>query len=712
MINYPRATGFIVLLLVALRFGILSSQTYRYPTPMRVDVIDTYHGISVADPYRWMENTDSPELKEWISAQNAATEAYLSSVPAREKLRSRFTALWNYSRYSVPFHKSNRYFFSRNDGLQNQSVVYMQDNLGAEARIALDPNTWSTDGTVSLGTQAYRKDGSMVAYGVSRSGSDVQEIRIKDLNSGNGIGEVLQWCRFPAIAWHPDKPGFYYNRYPEAGTVAKEDEVAYNKVYWHTVGTPQSADTLVFERPDAKELNFSPVVTEDGRYLILYVWKGTDPVNRIYYREIDGHGPFVRLLDKADANYTLIDDDENIFYIQTNLEAPRERIVAIDLRHPDPESWREIIPQQEDVITASTVINNRFVIASLKDAYSRLRIFDLEGQFLREIPLPTIGSVGSISGEREDKEMFFSFTSFLYPTTIFRYSFVTDSLTIFRTPNIPFDISGYETKQVFYHSKDGTRIPMFVTAKKNILLDGTNPTLLYGYGGFNINMTPSFQPWRLVWLERGGVYAMPCLRGGSEYGEQWHQSGMLEKKQNVFDDFIAAAQWLIEHRYTSSPRLAIMGGSNGGLLTAACMLQQPNLFGAVVSQVPVTDMLRYHRFTIGRYWVGEYGNAEEDSTHFRFLHVYSPLHNVNPGVSYPPILITTADHDDRVFPAHAMKFAATLQAASPGTNPILIRIETKAGHGGGKPTTKVIEEMSDTFTFLYKTLGISSGPDK
>jgi len=516
----------------------------------------------------------------------------------------------------------------------------------------------------------------------------------------------LKWCKFASVAWKHDNSGFFYNRFPDPNTVPKGQESYNNKVYWHTLGSPQSADTLVYERPDAPDLSFSSFITDDGSYLALVVWRGTDPVNRFYYRPLNATGDFIRLMDKADAKYDFIANDGPVFYFQTNLDAPKDRIIAVDTRDADPSKWKTVIPEQKDPIAFVSVINNQFVVAYLQDAHHVLRIYALNGTFQKEIPLPTLGSISGLSGEREDAEMFFGFTSYLFPTTIYRYDFGTGTLSVFREPGIRFDASKYETKQVFYPSKDGTTIPMFLTYKKGLTLDGKNPTLLYGYGGFNVSLTPGFSASRIVWLEMGGIYAVANLRGGNEYGEEWHRAGMREKKQNVFDDFIAAAEWLIANNYTSSPKMAINGGSNGGLLTAACMLQRPDLFGAVVCQVPVIDMLRYHLFTVGRYWIGEYGNAIANADDFKYMMAYSPLHTVRKGVAYPPTLITTADHDDRVVPAHAMKFAATLQANDAGTNPILVRVETKAGHGGGKPTTKQIEELTDVYTFLVRTFGM------
>ncbi|MBL7075711.1 S9 family peptidase [candidate division KSB1 bacterium] len=701
-------TPFLLSIILAGCFRLAQVQKFTYPVARTDDVIEDYHGTRVADPYRWLEDPDAPEMQAWVEAQNRLTFAYLEAIPAREKIKGRLTELWNYPKYSVPRKEGNRYFFSKNDGLQNQSVLYMQKSLDAKPVMVIDPNKFSEDGTVALTNKAFSRDGTLLAYGLSSSGSDWQEIKIRDVYSVEDYEEVIKWCKFTEIAWKHDNSGFYYNRFPEPGTVPEEDRNNYNRVYWHQLGTPQSEDPLVYERPDAKELGFDPIITEDGKHLLLYVYHGTDPKNRIYYRKVESEGPFVRLLDEADARYDPIDNIGSVFYFHTDLYAPRGRVIAIDIKNPAMEDWREIIPQQDDVISSVTMVNNQFVVAYMHDAHHQLKLYDLDGTFVHRIELPTLGSIADLSGRREDTEMFFAFASFLYPTSIFRYDFIAGQLTQLYGSEINFDPSGYETKQVFYSSKDGTRVPMFITHRKGLTLDGNNPTLLYGYGGFNISITPRFSTPCLIWLENGGVYAVANLRGGDEYGEAWHQSGMLDKKQNVFDDFIAAAEWLIENEYTNPSKLAINGGSNGGLLVAACMLQRPELFGAVICRVPVTDMLRYHKFTVGRYWVPEYGNAETNPDHFKFLYAYSPLHNVKKGVVYPPILVTTADTDDRVAPLHAKKFTATLQAAATGENPILLRVETKAGHGRGKPTSKVIDEQSDIYAFLFKIFGMGS----
>lgn len=672
----------------------------------RDDVVEDYHGTMVADPYRWLENPTSDGTLNWVEAQNVVTSKYLSAIRAREEIQERMTALWDYPKYSVPVKRGDRYFFNKNTGLQNQSVLYMQHTLQGEAVVVIDPNTFSEDGTVALTNQAFSKDGKLLAYGTSSGGSDWQEIKIRQIDNDTDYPEVIHWCKFSSIAWRHDNQGFFYNRLPEPGTVPEEDQSNYSRVYWHTLGTPQSEDQLIYERPEAKELSFSPIITDDGSYLVLHVWHGTDPENRLYYRSVDSDGPFVRLLDEADAAYNLIGNNGSIFYIQTNLDAPRSRIIAIDLERTGRANWQELIPQQDDVMDFVIMVNNQFVVTYMRDAHHEMKIYTLDGSFVRDITLPTLGSIVEISGKPQHTELFISFTSFLYPPTIFRYDFLSGTLSLLYGVSIDFDAASYETTQVFYTSRDGTRVPMFLTHKKGLQLDGNNPVLLYGYGGFDVSITPSFTVPTLVWLENGGVYAVANLRGGGEYGEEWHRAGTLENKQQVFDDFIAAAGWLIANKYTSASRVAIQGASNGGLLVAACMVQRPDLFGAVVCQVPVIDMLRYHKFTVGRYWISDYGNAETNPEHFKFLYAYSPLHNVKAGVVYPATLILAADTDDRVVPAHAKKFAATLQAANGGNNPILLRIEMKAGHGLGKPTTKVIEERSDILAFLFERFGM------
>lgn len=674
----------------------------KYTKTRRADVVEQYHGTPVADPYRWLEDAEAEETRAWGAAQNEMSAAYFAVSAERARIVARLTELLDFPRYTAPVEKGGRYFFTHNTGLQNQAVLYKQRGLEGQPTVLLDPNTLSEDGTVALVTQAYSHDGALMAYGASASGSDWQEIRIRNVDGGEDYAEVLRWCKFASVAWKHDSSGFYYDRFPEPGSVAPEDQNNYQRIYWHRLGTPQEEDYLLYERPDDKELGLSPALSDDGKYLLLEVWKGTDPRRCFYYREVESNGPFVRLLDDFDAAYHFIYNAGPVFYFHTDLDAPRGRMIAIDIEQPAREHWREILPQQVDAIHTVHVVHRQCVVIWKHDAHHVVTRYSLEGQLLGEIELPALGSIAEVTGESDGSEVFLNFMSFLHPPSILRYDFLTNRLDLWQGPRLDFDAGQYETTQIFYTSKDGTRVPMFLTHKKGLVLDGNNPTLLYGYGGFNISLTPMFSAANLLWLEQGGIYAQPNLRGGDEYGEEWHQAGMLERKQNVFDDFIAAAEWLIANRYTSIPRLAINGGSNGGLLVAACLVQRPDLYGAVLCEVPVIDMLRYHKFTVGRYWVGEYGNAEQDSTHFAFLYAYSPLHNVRSDVAYPATLIMSADTDDRVVPGHAKKFAATLQAATSGPAPILLRVETRAGHGLGKPTSKIIEARGDAFAFLFQ----------
>lgn len=673
-----------------------------YPPAKKDTVIDDYHGTKVEDPYRWLEEPDSEDTVKWVDQENELSSSFINGNPDREKIKERLTELWNYPKYSVPSKKGDRYFFYKNDGLQNQYVLYMQETLESEPVLILNPNEFSEDGTIALTRVNYSKDGTLMAYGLSEGGSDWHEIKIREIDTGKEYDEVIKWSRGGGVSWKHDNSGFYYSRYPEPGTVAEEDETKYSKVYWHKLGTPQSEDILIYERPDDKDLSFYPSITDDGEYLILYVYRGTDENNGIYYRPVESDGDFIKLMEAGEASYDFIDNIGTIFYFNADLNAPKGKIIALDINKPERENWIEILPEQEDPMAYVVMINNQFMVDYLHNAYDQIKLYNLYGKYLRDIELPGIGTIGSISGEREDHEMFYTYTSYLYPSCIFHYDFRTGETTLFHGSEVNFDPSGYETKQVFYTSKDGTVIPMFITHKKGIEMNGDNPTILYGYGGFSYSLTPYFSISNLVWMEQGGVYAVANIRGGAEYGEEWHEAGMLDKKQNVFDDFIAAGEWLIQNKYTSKEKLAINGASNGGLLVAACMVQRPDLFGAVICEVPLTDMLRYHKFTVGHFWIPEYGNAEESPEEFKTLYAYSPLHNVKEGVVYPPALIMTADHDDRVVASHAKKFVATLQEKDGGNNPILLRVETKAGHGGGKPTTKVIDEQSDIYSFLFK----------
>lgn len=671
------------------------------PIARRGDIVDTYFGTTIADPYRWLEDATSPETLTWVTEQNAATRAYIDATDRVSAIKARLTTVWDFPKYSAPERYGGRYFYTANTGLQNQSVLFMRPSLRDEPRLILDPNALSDDGTVAVTSYAINHDGTFLAYSVATHGSDWHEVHVRNIDTGIDEEEVLHYCRFTDIAWRHDSAGFFYSRFPAPETVAEEDQTNFCRVYFHRLGTAQTTDTLVHEQSEQKQLAFNPETTDDGCYVVLSVWDGTDPKNRIYYRAMEGDDPFIRLIDEPDATYTFIGNKESIFYFLTTLDAARGRIIAIDIEHPDRENWREIIPQHEDSLVIASFINHQLVVLAMHDAMHVIRRFTLDGAPLGEIPLPELGSIIGISGKPDQDELFLSFTSFLRPPEIYRYDFVTEQMEPYLVVTLPFDTSAYETTQVFYPSKDGTRIPLFLTAKKGLTLDGNNPTLLYGYGGFNVSLTPTFSTARLIWLEQGGVYAQASLRGGNEYGEEWHEAGTLERKQNVFDDFIAAGEWLIANRYTRRELLAIEGGSNGGLLVAACETQRPDLFGAIICRVPVIDMLRYHRFTIGRYWTSDYGNAESSEEHFRFLRAYSPLHNVREGATYPATLILSADTDDRVVPAHAKKFAATMQWANAGPHPILLRVETKAGHGLGKPTSKIIEEQADIYAFLF-----------
>ncbi len=684
------------------------NKSLTYPPSRKVEQIDNYHGVQVSDFYQWLEDPDSEETKAWVEAQNQVTFDYLNQIPVREQLKQRLTQIWNYEKYSLPFKQGNRYFYYKNDGLQNQSPLYTLTSLDAEPRLLLDPNTLSEDGTVALSGIAITEDGKFMAYGLSTSGSDWQEWKVRNVETGEDLSDHLKWIKFSGASWTHDNQGFFYSRYEEPNEKTKLEDINYfQKLFYHQLGKPQSEDVLIYERPEQKEWGFNGGVTEDGRYLIISVWRGTDPKNLVFYKDLtDPAAQVVEVISEFEASYSFIDTDGSVFWFQTDLDAPRGRVIAIDTSKSAREQWQEIIPQADETLEGVGLLNNQFVADYLKDAHTQIKIFDLNGSFVREVALPGIGSAGGFGGKRYDTETFYSFTSFTTPATIYRYDMVSGESTVFRQPKVDFNPADYETKQVFYSSKDGTQVPMFITHKKGIKLDGNNPTYLYAYGGFNISITPSFSVGMLVWMEMGGVYAVPNLRGGGEYGEEWHQAGTKLNKQNVFDDFIAAAEWLIANKYTSPAFLAIGGGSNGGLLVGACMTQRPDLFGAALPAVGVMDMLRFHKFTIGWAWESEYGSPDNPEE-FKALYAYSPLHNLKPGTAYPATMITTADHDDRVVPAHSFKFAAALQAAHTGSAPVVIRIETKAGHGAGKPTAKIIEEIADRWAFLlrYQNLG-------
>jgi len=671
-----------------------------YPEATKGDVVDDYHGTSVSDPYRWLEDPDSPETKAWVAKENSLTEDFLLRVPEREKIKTRIKDLWNYVKRGTPHKEGTRYFSRRNDGLQNQSVFYVQESLDSKPEVLLDPNSWSSEGTTAIGVSSASKDAKYLAYAVQEKGSDWQTVKVINIDTKEILGDEIKWCKFTDFAWAPDGSGFYYGRYPKPDGSLNESENSHNRIYFHKLGTKQEDDVLLHEDPDDKDRHFGLEVTEDGEYLVLESLKGTGSLNKVHYRRFEDE-KFLPIFDAEDAQYLYLDNIGTTFYFQTDKDAPMHKIVSVDVN--DITNVRDVIAEGTDALSFSRLINDKIVVGYLHDAHHILKIFNLDGSLYHEVPLPAMGTIGGLSGKREHNEMFFSLGSFLLPTTIYRYDFESKELKVIFRPEVKFDTSKYETKQVFFTSKDGTKVPMFITSKKDIDLDGSHPTLLHGYGGFNISVLPRYSITVAAWLDMGGIYADANLRGGSEYGSKWHEAGMLQNKQNVFDDFIAASEYLIDKKYTSSKKLAIIGGSNGGLLVAACMTQRPELFGGVVCQVPVADMLRYHRFTIGKYWTPEFGNAEKNASHFDFMYKYSPLHNVHK-VSYPPILIWTADHDDRVVSSHAKKFAATLQENDTGNNPLLLHIETSAGHGAGKPTLKVIQEKADIYSFLYKVL--------
>ena len=671
-----------------------------YPETERVNQHDDYHGTDVLDAYRWLEDDESPETKAWVESQNEVTFGYLDQIPFREKIRQRMEDLWNYPKYSAPFKRGENYYFYKNDGLQNQSVLYTMKELDGDPVVFLDPNKFSEDGTASLTTFSVSKDGKWAAYGISEGGSDWNEYLVRNVETGEDTDDHLKWIKFSGAAWHGD--GFYYGRFAEPTEGSELSSQNENKkIYFHKLGTDQSDDKLVYEEPQHPQRGIYAMTSEDERFLMMYLSEGATSDNALKVKDLSKPGSdFKSIISEFNNSFDFVDNIGSELLILTNDNAPRKRLISIDFENPGRENWKEIIPEQEEVLNNVSLVGGKLFATYLKDASSKVYSYDLEGKRLGEVKLPGIGTCGGMRGKREDKTGFYVFTSFTYPSTIYQYDIENDKSELFRASEIDFDIENYETRQVFYNSKDGTRIPMFITHKKGLELNGKNPCLLYGYGGFNINILPSFSVTTLPLLEQGGIYAVANLRGGGEYGEDWHKAGMLEKKQNVFDDFIAAAEFLIEEKYTSSEKLGIYGRSNGGLLVGAVMTQRPELFQVAIPAVGVMDMLRYHKFTIGHAWAVEYGSSDE-SEHFPNLYSYSPLHNLKPEVDYPATMVTTADHDDRVVPAHSFKFAARLQEVHAGEDPVLIRIETKAGHGAGKPTSKIIEEYADMWAFLF-----------
>lgn len=691
---------------VCIGLGIVAAgDRMTYSSTKKNNHLDQLHGIEVSDPYRWLEEDvrESKDVAEWVVAKNQETSAYLESIPQRVAIKERLTELWNYEKYGVPSKAGSRYFYSKNDGLQNQSVLYTMDSLNGVPAVLIDPNAWSKDGTVALGAISLSDDGRYVAYSVADAGSDWNTWRIIEVETGRVLPDEIKWVKFSGAAWTVDSKGFFYGSYdkPPAGAAFQKTNLN-QKVFYHQIETDQSQDVLVYKRPDEPTWGFGLSVSEDGRYLVITIWKGTDNKYRIVVKDLtEPHGMPVDVIENFDHEYSFIGNDETTFYFLTDLEAPRKRIVAIDISVPS--VIREVIPQTDETLIHADLVGNQFILTHLKDAKTQVTLYTVAGKYVREVSFPGIGAATGFGGKRTDTETFYSFSSFATPPSIFRYDLLTGESTLLRQAKVKFNPDDFTVEQVFYTSKDGTKVPMFLTGKKGMKRDGTHPTLLYGYGGFSVSLTPSFSIARIAWLEMGGILAIPNLRGGGEYGEQWHKAGTKLKKQNVFDDFIAAAEWLIAHKYTVSSKLAIQGGSNGGLLVGACMTQRPDLYGACLPAVGVMDMLRFHQFTAGRFWVDDYGSAENPDE-FQALYAYSPYHNIRPNTNYPATLITTADTDDRVVPGHSFKFAARLQEHHTGTAPTLIRIETRAGHGAGKPTGKVIEETADLWAFLVKNL--------
>ena len=677
---------------------------FVYPDTRRdTTVVDDYFGTLVADPYRWLEDDNSEETADWVKRQNELTFSYLKGLPNRDKIHARLEKLYDYERYGTPFQKGGRFFFFKNDGMQNQSVLYVQDSLSAEPKVLIDPNTLSDDGTVALSGTSLSKDGRYFTYQLAASGSDWNEIHIKDLETGEDLEEVIEWVKFSGVSWKGN--GFFYSRYdaPKEGS-AYSGKNEFHKVYYHELGTSQAEDELIYwnEKEPLRNYYAWTPYTEDA--VAIFESQSTSGV-QLYYKA-DGDADFVPIAKGFDYEYGLLDHDNGTLLAYTNNGAPNYRLVKIDTKKPQPENWVEVIAEKDEVLEGVQIAGGKLVASYLKDVCSLINIHDMEGRFLSNIDFPTKGSAG-FSGSRESDVAFYSFTSYTYPTTIFQYDMAEGSSEVFKAPSIDFDSEQYEVKQVFYPSKDGTKIPMFIVHKKGLKLDGNNPCLLYGYGGFNISITPSFSADRLVFLENGGIYAQANMRGGGEYGEEWHEAGTKLKKQNVFDDFIAGAEYLIGEKYTSSDKLAISGRSNGGLLVGACMLQRPDLYKVALPAVGVMDMLRFHKFTIGWAWTGDYGSSDNEDE-FKALYAYSPLHNIEEK-AYPATLVTTADHDDRVVPAHSFKFISELQSKHTGNLPVLIRIDVDAGHGAGKPLSKAIDESSDIWSFVFEHLGVEMG---
>ena len=704
----PTLRAVLALTAGACSLAALAAEAPRYPETRKIEQIDSYHGQRIADPYRWLEDDNSAATKTWVQAQNRFTESYLQALPQREPVRKLYTELFNYEKIGLPLKQGGRYFWSRNNGLQQQDVIYTATRLDGEPQVALDPNTLSRDGTVALTGLKPSPDGRLLAYGVAVGGSDWQRWQLRDLASGRDLPDRIDWVKFSKAEWTPDSKGFFYARYdaPKPGE-ALTGANYFQKLYYHRLGTEQSADLLVLENREEKQWGFGAEVSDDGRFAIINVWKGSGRRNGLMLLPLqDGGyaGGTPRPLTLAfDAEYQPVALLGRTLYVRTDKDAPRGRLVAIDIERPEPAQWQTVVAETGDAMTAATGVGGRFLLQYLRDASTLVHVHAPDGRLLSAVPLPGIGTARGFAGRWDEDETFFSYASLSTPTEIWRFEPASGRAGLFKRSAAAFPADQFVTERHFVTSRDGTRVPIFIAHRKGLKLDGSNPTLLYGYGGFNVSLTPGYSVTAATWMQMGGVYVQASLRGGGEYGAAWHEAGTKLKKQNVFDDFIAVAEWLIANKYTQPARLAINGGSNGGLLVGAVLNQRPELFGAAVPQVGVMDMLRYHRFTIGWAWASDYGTAD-DAEQFKALQAYSPLHTIRSQRLYPPVLVTTADHDDRVVPAHSFKYAAALQAADTGPAPKLVRIETAAGHGAGKPTSKLIEERADMLAFIANAL--------
>ena len=692
-------------ILIILQFNYCSEKKIpQYPITAKIDHVDEYFGTKVADPYRWLEDNNAAETAKWVEEQNNVTFSYLSEIPFREKVKNRLAQIWNYERYSDPEKHGDYYIFEKNDGLQEQSILYIQKGMDGIPEELIDPNTLSSDGSVSLTDVYFSKNNKYLSYGISRGGSDWREFYVMNIDTREVLKDHIKWAKFTGNAWY--KNGFFYSRYdtPLEGEELKAAN-EYQKLYYHEIGTPQTSDRIIAQDKTNPKRGFGATVTSDQKYLVLNIWEGSATHNFMSFKNLQTNSAIRPIFDKPEAHYYFVDNVNDKFIIHTDYEAPNFQIVLVDPINPEKENWEVIIPESRNVIDDASLVDGKLILTYLKDANTAVSVHHLSGEKLYDVELPGIGTAYGFEGSKNDTEVFYTFESITSPETLYKYDITENRSELFKMPNLDFDLSEYKTKQIFYESKDGTNVPLFIVHKKDLDLDGDNPALLYAYGGFNVSKRPEFYQRWLPLLENGAVFALACLRGGGEYGEEWHRAGMLENKQNVFDDFIAAAEYLINNNYTSPERLAIFGGSNGGTLVGAVMNQRPELFKVAFPLVGVMDMLRYHKFTIGWAWTSEYGSSDNEDE-FKYIYKYSPLHNIKEGINYPATMVTTADHDDRVFPAHSFKYAATLQEKQSGSNPVLIRIETQVGHGAGTSTSKSIEFYTDLWSFMFYNMNL------